>query len=198
MVKNALSLTYPNTNMKGDGQIVSISFSDRMLIELLPAFINDDCKTYIFPNSNNGGSWKITDPKAEQNAIQYTNDLTNKNLKKLCRIMRVWKRENNVDIPGILIDILAFNFIQNYDYKEKSYLYYDYMTRDFLKYLSEVPTTQIKWQVMGSGRYIFHPGNFQYKSKVSYNCSLNAIDYESKNNEYSANLEWRKIYGSNF
>ncbi|WP_242864798.1 SMODS domain-containing nucleotidyltransferase [Youngiibacter fragilis] len=62
-VKKVLAKTYSVTNLKGDGQIISLPFQDGINIEVLPTFINKD-GSYTYPNSNNGGSWKTTDPKA--------------------------------------------------------------------------------------------------------------------------------------
>ena len=39
-VKDAIIDTYPNTNVKGDGQVVVVNFSDGMKFEILPAFQN--------------------------------------------------------------------------------------------------------------------------------------------------------------
>ena len=111
---------------------------------------------------------------------------------------KAWKNANNVDIKGITIDVLAYRFLSTYCYKDKSYLYYDYMTRDFFKYLSEIDTNQNSWKVMGSNRYITDTGYFQYKAKQAYNTSLEAIKYESENKDYSANIKWRDIYGTKF
>ena len=83
---------------------------DGIDFEVLPAFINKD-GTYTFANTNNGGSWKITDPKAEIEAINNMDKLCNHNLKRLCKMARAWKDKNSVDISGILIDILAYKFL---------------------------------------------------------------------------------------
>jgi len=196
-VKNVISKTYSRTILKGDGQIISVTFSDGITFEILPAFINEGHKSFTYADSNFGGSWKVTSPKEEQRAIQEINNDTNKNLKKLCRMMRIWKNENNVKIPGILIDILAYKFMKDYEYRDKSFYYYDWLTRDFLKYMSEIPKEQNKWQVMGSNRFITHTDDFRYKAKVSYNVSVVAIEKEKINTE-AANQEWRKIYGRKF
>ena len=105
---------------------------------------------------------------------------------------RAWRNKNDVDISGILLDILSYNFISTWEYRDKSYVYYDWMTRDFLKYVSERPTSQYRWQVMGSGRYITCFGSFQSKAKASYEKALEAINDETKYPS-SANAEWREI-----
>lgn len=195
-VKNALAKTYSVTNLKGDGQIISLPFQDGINFEVLPTFANTD-DSYTYPNSNNGGSWKTTDPKAEINAINKMNDLCNNNLKPLCRMMRAWKNKCSVDISGILIDILAYRFISSWEYRDKSFLYYDWMSRDFFKFLSEQDPQQLQWQAMGSGRYIYNIGSFVSKAKTAYNI---AVEASEKGTDYpaTAKSKWRDIYGSKF
>ncbi len=53
-VKNAILDTYPKTDVKGDGQVVVVKFSDGMKFEILPAFRNLDWfenwdGTYTYP-----------------------------------------------------------------------------------------------------------------------------------------------------
>lgn len=193
-VKNTIAKTYSTTHLKGDGQIVSINWTDNINFEILPAFINSD-GSYTYPDSNDGGKWRKTDPKSEISAIKDMNDKCNNNLKNLCRMCRAWKEENSVDIKGITIDVLAYRFLSTYKYNDKSYLYYDYMSRDFFKYLSEIDSEQHSWKVMGSDRYITDYGYFQYKAKQAYNKSLDAINYASENKDNLSINKWKEIYG---
>ncbi|MFA7492901.1 MAG: hypothetical protein WCZ43_05235 [Proteiniphilum sp.] len=195
-VKTVLARTYSTSRLKGDGQIVSIPFTDGITFEVLPTFLNND-GSYTYPNSNNGGSWKTTDPKAEIKAIKEMNDQCNGNLKRLCRMMRAWKIKCNVNISGILIDILAYRFISSWENRDKSYLYYDWMSRDFFKYLSDQDANQTKWKVMGSGRYIDFNGAFINKASDAYTTAVEAISKES-NYPTTAKSKWREIYGSKF
>lgn len=119
-VKHVIEKTYSVTSLKADGQIISVPFSDGINFEILPAFLNKD-GSYTFANTHDGGSWKTTDPKAEIQAINDRNNSCNHNLKQLCKMARAWKNKNDVDISGILIDILAYNFIGSWEYKDKSY-----------------------------------------------------------------------------
>ena len=195
-VKKVIEKTYSVTKLKADGQIISVPFTDGINFEVLPAFINQD-DSYTFANSNNGGSWKVTDPKSEIKAIQDRDTAYNKNLKRLCKMARAWKEKNSVDISGILIDIFAYRFIGSWEYRDKSYLYYDWMMRDFFKYVSEQSTGQTSWQVMGSNRYVYCFGSFQSKAKSAYNKAVSAINHE-KDAPSTANSEWRDIFGSKF
>lgn len=126
------------------------------------------------------------------------NKKCNKNLKLLCRMARAWKDVNSVSISGVLIDVLAYNFLSNYDYKDKSYLYYDFISRDFFNYLSNQNSNQSFWYAMGSNRQVHRTGSFEYKAKQAYNKSLEAIAALYNGYAYTAKLTWREIYGSKF
>ncbi len=195
-VKRCIEKTYSVTEIKADGQIISVPFSDGINFEVLPAFINKD-GSYTFANSNNGGQWKVTDPKAEIEALQSMDTACNKNLKRLCKMARAWKHQNSVDISGILIDVLAYNFISTWQYSDKSFYYYDWMVRDFFEYVSKQPNSQVKWKVMGSGRYIYCYGSFQAKAKKAYAKAIDAIEH-SEHYSATANKEWREIFGTKF
>lgn len=196
-VKGVLQKTYSTSYVKGDGQVIGIDFSDGISFEIVPAFINDN-DSYTYPDTNNGGSWKTTDPRKEINAMNTRNNNTNKNLKRLCRMARAWKGKNSVSMSGILIDTLAYKFIDSWEYKDKSYLYYDYMSRDFFSYLKDLDTSQNYWLAPGSNRYVWKDGNFQSKAKTAYENALDAITYESNNQSYSSKQKWRDIYGTKF
>ena len=194
-VKTSIEKTY-KSSMKADGQVIVISFTDNITFELVPAFLNTD-DSFTFPDSNNGGSYKTTNPKPEIKEIREKNILWNKNLKRLCRMIRAWKYNCNVPIGGLLIDTLAYKFMTNYAYKDKSYLYYDFISRDFFKYLSEQNSEQNYWLSPGSNQYVWRKGNFEYKAKQAYNLSLEAITKE-KDYPYTAKSKWREIYGTKF
>ncbi len=196
-VKTVLQKTYSSSFLKGDGQVIGINFTDGINFEIVPAFINKD-NSYTYPDSNDGGSWKTTDPRKEIDAMNTRNSDTNKNLKRLCRMARSWKGKCNVSMSGILIDTLAYKFIADWEYKDKSYLYYDYMSRDFFKYLKDLDTSQNYWLAPGSNRHVYKDGDFQNKASTAYNNALDAISYESNDQSYSSKQKWREIYGTKF
>lgn len=195
-IKESIKKTYSTTHLRGDGQVIVISFTDNIRFEILPAFINKD-ESYTYPDSNSGGRWKSTNPKAEISAFNSLNTECNKNLKRLCRMARAWKQEWNVPISGMLIDTLAYNFMKNWEYRDKSYVYYDWMSRDFFAFLMNQESTNEYWLAPGSYSRVYREGNFEYKAKQCYNISLEAIEDE-KDYPNLAQSNWRKIYGSKF
>ena len=113
-------------------------------------------------------------------------------------MIRAWKEEHNVPMGGLLIDTFAYNFIKDWEYRDKSLTNYDWMTRDFFKYLSEVDDSQLYWRAVGSGQYIWRRGPFAQKALKAYNNALEALEYEEKDMQFSANNKWREIYGNRF
>ncbi|HBT3002747.1 nucleotidyltransferase [Klebsiella pneumoniae] len=198
-VKRSIEKTYGKTNIRGDGQVIQVPFTDGITFEIVPAFLNND-NSYTFPDANDGGRWRSTNPKPEIAAMKLRNHVTNGNLVQLCRMARAWKRTWDVPIGGLLIDTLAYQFIESWPHKDKSYLYYDFMSRDFFKWLAEQDVSKEFWRAPGSGQYVYGKGLFQYKAKRCYNISLEAIEHEmaSPKREWSAKQKWREIYGTTF
>lgn len=79
-VRNAILASYPRTDIRADGQVVKVSFSDGMKMEILPAFPQYSYwgmkEGYTYPDSNDGGRWLSTNPKAEQEAMKASTALS--------------------------------------------------------------------------------------------------------------------------
>lgn len=195
-VRNALQVSYPNTSIAADGQIAAVQLGDGMLYEIVPAFPHLDGK-YTYADSNNGGSWRMMDPKTEISAIRARDFLYNGNVVRLARMMRAWRKEWGVQMKGMLIDTLMYQFMVSAEWRDKSYLYYDWLSRDFFKFLAEQNPAQTYWLTPGAGRQITG-GGFQYRAKQAYNLALEAIEDATANRPYTAQSVWRKIYGADF
>jgi hypothetical protein len=115
-------------------------------------------------------------------------------------MMRDWKTKWTVPIGGLLIDTLAYQFIETWEHRDKSYVYYDYMCRDFFKWMAAQDENKEWWRAPGSGQYVWGKGLFQYKAKRCYNLSLEAIEHEmaTPKREWSAKQMWREIFTTNF
>ena len=101
---------------------------------------------------------------------------------------------------GLLVDTLAFQFIDKWEHKDKSFLYYDYMCRDFFLFMADQDRNQDYWRAPGSEQYVYRKGLFEWKAKRCYNISLEAIKHEEANpkREWSAKQKWREIFGTSF
>ena len=112
-VKEAIINAYPRSDVRADGQVVKINFSDGMRFEILPAFKNIDwlgVSTYKYPDTNMGGNWRSTNPKAEQDAMKEKNKYSNELLYDTCKHIRRIRSENysSYHLSGIVIDSFVY------------------------------------------------------------------------------------------
>ena len=116
-------------------------------------------------------------------------------------MMRSWKDQWSVPIGGLLIDTLAYQFIIDWEHRNKSFLYYDYMCRDFFEFMAGQDKDQEYWRAPGSGQWVYAgKDQFQYKAKRCYNIALQAIEHETADpkRKWSAKQKWREIFGTAF
>lgn len=120
-VRNAIIEAYPRSEVHADGQVVVIDFKDGMKFEVVPAFRNEDWfgnVTYTYPDTNMGGNWKSTNPKAEQQALNEKDKISGGLLKDTCKTIRFVRDTyyTSSHLSGILIDAFVYDAIQGWHY----------------------------------------------------------------------------------
>lgn len=189
--KDAIKQRYPSTTVKVDRLVVRVLYQD-FHIEVMPAFKLTD-GSYKYPDTANGGTWKVTKPQAELDEMREANERKNRNLRRLCKMTRAWKNKHGVVLGGLLIDTLAYNFLESTDeYDTKSYLYYDYMCRDFFKFLADQPK-QSEYAALGSRQRVRVKKRFERKAQKAYELCLKAIEASGQKNERQ---KWRDVFGN--
>lgn len=191
--KDAIKSRYPTTKVYVDRLVVCVEYSN-FHVEVQPVFEQED-GSYKYPDTYNDGSWKVTKPREEIKAMSDVDADKNKNLRRLCKMARAWKNKHGVGVGGLLIDTLAHNFLKSTtDYDGRSYLYYDWMSRDFFKFLADQPD-QDYYAALGSGQRVKVKDRFQKKAKKAYELCLKAIEADGTD---SAHEKWKKVYGRPF
>lgn len=195
--KEAIKNRYPKTDVRVDRLVVTVTYGN-FHVEVQPVFeqVDDNGQLYYkYPDSYNGGSWKITKPRQEMRAIKELDEQKNGNLRMLCKMTRAWKNKHGIAMGGLLIDTLAYNFLKSTEYYDnKSFLYFDELSRDFFKYLMDEPN-QDHYKAPGSNQNVKVKKKFQKKAEEAYNLCKKAIEAEKK--DY-VNDRWRKVYGRHF
>lgn len=177
-VKKTIKSRYPKTDIKGDGQAVVINFTNRFYsIDLVPAFEQDD-GSFKYPDSNDGGSWKKTDPIPEQDACSALFEKTDGDGKRLCNALRVWKNTLGFHFKGLLIDTLVNNF---YNQDDRSGEPYDLLA-DLFEFLSEQDREQSFWHALGSNQQVTNDdgGAFVPKAKKAHGKLIDATSSDEK------------------
>lgn len=123
-VRNAILASYPRTDIRADGQVVKVSFSDGMKMEILPAFPQYSYwgmkEGYTYPDSNDGGRWLSTNPKAEQEAMKAKNTTSSGLLFDTCKHLR-YVRDNyfsSYHLSGIVIDSFVYQAIDYWQWTQ--------------------------------------------------------------------------------
>lgn len=179
-VKEHLKERYPHTELKGDGQVVVIEFC-KYTVELVPGFKQSDGR-FKYPDSNNGGSWKYTNPLPEQSECKKCDDKSNNNFYNFCRIIRSWKNALGFKFGGILIDSLVYNHFNENDFYA-NFTKDDYLDifKNLLAYLSKQDKNKEFWVALGSKQHVYNScgGIFVLKADES----LKKIENAQKNGD---------------
>ena len=194
-VKKAILKTYSSTEVRGDGQVVVVEFSN-YVVEVCPVFLQSD-GTYKYPDSNGGGKWKITNPRPEISELNSFNDVTNGNLKNLTKITRAWKNKCGVKIGGLLIDTLCYEFLKaKTNHHSTTMSNYDILVKDFFEFLKDYSTDREHWFAPGSNQKVFKKqSNFISKAKKAHTNVVEAIDKKENDTVY---VIWKKVFGYPF
>ena len=191
--RNAIKARYPTTTVRVDRLVVRILYNN-FYIEVMPAFKLTD-GSFRYPDTIDGGRWKITKPQAELDEIRETNERKNRNLRRLCKMARAWKNKHGVAMGGLLIDTLAYNFLASTKkYDTRSYLYYDDMCLEFFTFLSNQPK-QSEYAALGSRQRVRVKKRFERKAKAAAELCQKAIDARGQKNERQ---KWRDVFGNGY
>ncbi len=199
-VKRRIQKYYPSTDIKADGQVIIIRFSGSFSVEIAPCFeVGSYSQKYRLADTNAGGKWREVDPVGESSSLTKSNRETSGNTVRLIKMLKCWKRYCAVPLKSFHIEILAQNFLANYQYKDKTSVYYDWMIRDFFSWLSNKHSS---W-----GNSVSHPSSYEsidigteWKSKVDSALvrAKKAIEYGQGNMPNDAKSEWQKNFGMDF
>lgn len=185
----AIQARYPTSTVRVDRLVTVVEFQNFMF-EIQPVFELKD-GSFTYPDTG-AKSWKTTKPREEiQESSQY-DVITNGNFRKLCKLARAWKNKHGVTMGGLLMDTLAYNFLQkNTDHHSATSATYDLLVRDFFKFLSD-EADQDHYQALGSKQVVKVKKRFQRKAKAAHDLCLEAIDAEGKS---AVNAKWKKVFG---
>src|SRR5438128_795704 len=132
-VKDVLSGTYSTTKMRGDGQVVMVPFTS-YAVEVVPAFLLDNGKYWVC-NTHDGGKYVTFVPNAEAKNVTDSDTVTNGNTLHLIRMMKCWQGYCAVPMKSFHLELLTTEFLARWEHAGKTTVYYDWMVRDFFKFL---------------------------------------------------------------
>lgn len=191
-VKFKLLKYYPDTAMRGDGQVVVVPFHS-YAIEVVPAIPLKNGRYWIC-DTHDGGSYRVTDPKAERADLERSDKASQGNTRDLVKMLKCWQDACDVDLNSFRLERLGTNFIDQWTHRGCAQSSYPYMVQNFFGWL-------IKF-VRGTA---FAPGTneplalgdvWEGKAKSAFTRSTNACEFEEAGQHSRAGQEWQKIFGT--
>ena len=114
-LKAPLILTFPSTALRADGQIVKAPFKSYH-VEVVPAFRMLD-GTFLTAHTAGTGSWKVTNPAEEYRQLHAADLATQGKARHLTKMLKAWKYECNVELKSISLEVLAINFVDQWQFR---------------------------------------------------------------------------------
>lgn len=192
-VAAALRGTYPQTEIRGDGQVVVIGFNT-CRIEVAPAF-RWQLGGFLICDTNDGGRWKHVDPEAEIAALSAADLQYNGNVRTLSRILKQWQRHCNVPIKSFHLEALVTELLPTRTYGGNSEFWFDWLVRDAFAHMIGranggflMPGCAWEWVSLGDA--------WLSKAQTAYDRALKACAYEDENHDILAGTEWQTIFGT--
>ena len=178
-VKTAIQSTYSRSDISADGQVVVIKFSDGMKFEILPAFQQLDWLgrwngKYDYADSNMGGNWRSTNPRAEQEAMAAKNRESNGLLYDTCKHMREIRDTHfsSYHLSGIVIDSFVYHHIDDWHWLNAGETSTQPHGTYEKKLFSECPLWSFSLYAPGSGDSV--------DTSKSVDCLRKVLNYMSK------------------
>jgi hypothetical protein len=189
-VKNVLGAEYTESDMGGDGQVVVVRFATTP-VEVVPAFEFSDGQFWIC-DTNDGGSYRLTDPRAEIAELNYSDELNKGVTRHLIRMMKQWQRHCDVALKSYILERLAIELLCTWSY-ERNFFWYDWLIRDFFAHL----ISRINGGIImpRTGEWVGLGDAWAYKARTAYAAALRACDYERDNENILAGVEWQSLFG---
>jgi hypothetical protein len=191
-VKDVLADTYPDTDMRGDGQVVIVRF-DTYNVEVVPTFALTSGRYWIC-DTNASGFYKEADPWSEVNYINSVDQANNGNLRPLIRMLKAWQTHCAVPIKSFQLELVAADFIGQCPWHLYDYFWFDWITRDFFVHLYHRANSFVV--VPGTLEKIYIGNAWQSRAASAYSRAVKACEHERYNWVEAAGDEWQKIFGT--
>lgn len=198
-VRNVLRDRYPRTDIRGDGPVVVVSFSDFPAVEVVPGVLLDDGSNIISANgfvpvTRDGGSWESANYGAEWSAINSLDVSLDGQLRRLIQYMKAWRVQHAASLKSIVIELMATDFMRRWPSDQTTFSFDDWLVRDFLGYI--VQNYYTKYQMPGTGKEIDTGVGWITQAKESVESAQNACRHEADSTLYR--LYWQEVFGNDF
>ena len=189
-VRSVLGKTFYSTTIKGDGPVVMVDFSTYN-VEIVPAFLLTSGQYWICM-TDDGGRYKTADYDAEISNIAASNDKTS-NTRDLVRMAKAWQSYCSVPLKSFHLELVAVDFLNQWEHAGKGKEYYDWMMRDFFGYLANRKNSHV--YAPGTYEAMYLGESWVSRAETARDRATKACGFETTD-ALSAGDEWQKIFGT--
>lgn len=188
--------TFIYSSISKSGSIVIVN--QRIKFNIIPAFKEED-GTYTYPDILNN-KWINFDIEKSLSEFKERDEKYNGNMKNFAKMIKIWNKQNKVNLSEILIDSMVYEFFENYTFGEiRGFSYYDYYFYDFFKDILK-KGVEYYWYIPGVD-LIVKPRSPYYlnkKAEISFEIVKKAMGLYIEDLNYLAKDEWIKLLGEDF
>ncbi len=197
LVDRLIKEKFPHAQKRPERGSITIKLGTGVAIDVRPC-IRNHAAGFAYPDGRKDGSWRVFNPHLGIEAFRKLNSLTRENLIFICRAMRIWRERHSVPLSGILIDTLAYRFIETSPYRQKSPRYQDCLFRDFLGFLAAIDPEQEWWFAPGSHEPVLRKGPFEAKALEGFRLVQQAMELDAAQQHRAAWKIWGQVLGETY
>lgn len=190
-VKGALLDRHPQTDVRGDGQVVVVGFNT-ITLEIVPVFRS--LGGFIMPDTKNDGSWRFVDPWSQITKIDNADRSMNGNVRALAQMIKHWRNEKSVPLKSFIIELLVAEFLPARGYGWYNTYWYDFYVRDFFSFLCEQANGRVA--IPGTGETYLLGNDWLSRAITARDYAIRACHWEYYDYDVTAGQEWQKIFGA--
>jgi len=193
-VREVLLPVYPDTHVSSDGRIVVMD-SGLYDVRVSPVFLLRN-GNYFVADTRNGGKWREANPRSQAELIGISNRRSNGNTVRLIKMIKAWKHHCDVPIKSLVLELSAIDFLERFEYHDRTSDYYDLMIRDFIRWL--LHRLDHNYRMPGIREPIGCGNEWEEKTRNAFKTARMACVLESERSFATATREWRRIFGERF
>ena len=187
-VREAIEAHYSSTDITVSSPVVVVKFTN-FKFEVQPVFSESD-GTFKYPDTKLD-IWKPIKPRKEIEAIKQMDDQSRGTLRKVCRLARAWKDKHAAKMNGLLIDTLAYNYLDDNEQLWISGAPLAEAMHGFFAYMAAEPQKEY-YLAPGSNQRVYVKHGFRHKAAIARNLCQDAIDGEENAMNWK---KWRAVFG---
>jgi hypothetical protein len=109
---------------------------------------------------------------------------------------KCWQGYCSVPLKFFYIERIAIDFLSSWEHLHKGEMYYDWMIRDFLRYLKNKENGFIV--LPGTYRIMYLGDAWVSRTQSAIDRAVKACAFELEDRPIAASAEWQKIFGLDF